>query len=440
MFRLWIIEKDKDNYQLFWNSDKYSTYEPLFIINKHLLIDFTKEWEIFIHRIYPLKKLKTKSDWEREVIPQFYQKSQLLSNILFQDHYEVFIKTILNHTKILFILEQEISNLPLEILIYKEKSNNDFDCLYQNFKIFRQIRINPTKIKNSYKNNSNNFMIYIQDINLSYVHKELNSLLDILKKNHIPKLLINNNITKIKFLEKLTNSKYFHFIGHMSKNEIILNQEIIKKEEIESLNLSNLKIVFLNSCKSTYQNDDISYLAKSFIIAGTKHIVGFQNIIDDEIAEFISSSFWKSYFRNLQPIEDIIYEIKQTIINEKGKLEPALFLLQYYGTSEKEIPYNKKSYKIKKQHLLTLLLFLLIFIGTFFIPIFFTPQIQKEAFRTNTTKKENPSQLEKTIERFLSTPHPFYDLQEKRKIIKEILGKNITENEKIKLIENEIYH
>lgn len=445
MFKIWLLEKNSEEYQCFWENIELYSYQNIVIIPKEILSSFLREWEVFLHRIYPLKKKKDIKKWSSEVLPVFYKKSFFLHKLLFKEHSEeimaIFQKLYKNHiNKIIFILDSFVVNLPFELLLMENKNEKEFICIYENFCIVRQIRMQGIIQKNEGKR-SEDFIILNLASKLKSTKEELGNLKNIIKKFNINyKEFSQYNFKVSHFLESLATAKYFHYVGHSTEKGFGIGKEIISGEILSSLNLRNLEIIFLNSCDSTYYSGEFSNILLGLMKGGVKNIIGYNNIIEDEISSFISEKFWKQVLKGDQTISEILLNIKKMIIEKYGKLEPANYLLQYYG----EFKENPTVPTSRRKKILISIFILLIFFFAFAIFFWNSNKNSNKILDSQENKKINEiqkkqSKLKEVIQIFLTKPHPFYTTEEKKKIIDEILKKSITEEEKIILLKNEIY-
>lgn len=445
MFKIWLIEKNSEEYQCFWESIEFHSYQNIVIIPKEILSSFLKEWEVFLHRIYPLKKKKDIKKWNSEILPVFYEKSFFLHRTLFKEHSEeimnIFQQLYKNqmHT-IIFILDSFVVNLPFELLLMQNKNQEEFTCIYENFCIIRKIRMQGIIQKREEKR-SKVFIILNLASELQYTKEEVRNLKNIIKKFNINyKEFSEYNFKISHFLESLSIAKYFHFVGHSTQKGFGIGEEIISGDILSSLDLSNLEIIFLNSCDSTYYSEEFSNILLGFMKGGVKNVIGYNNIIEDEVSSFISKKFWEQVLKGDQTISEILLNIKKMIIKKYGKLDPANYLLQYFG----EFKENRKNQTYNRKKILMTIFILFIFLLIF--GVFFwnynknsnnTLNLQENNKKDQIQKKQ--SKLEEVIQIFLTKPHPFYTMEEKKKIIDEILKKSITDEEKIILLKNEIY-
>ena len=122
---------------------------------------------------------------------------------------------------------------------------------------------------------------------------------------------------------RLESAKFFHFTGHgyggiKSNGGLVLGDapgspgaSMLSYSLIRGLNLSGLRLAFLNCCQSghakSYPGNIATDISSSFLDAGTNYVVASVNNVDDFFAYQFASSFYKHLFNNNWSIVDAFY-------------------------------------------------------------------------------------------------------------------------------------
>ncbi|MCW7498471.1 CHAT domain-containing protein [Leptospira levettii] len=382
-----------------------------------------------------------------------------------------------NISNLTVITEPNLIEVPFEILMYKNTFIGD------TIKITRKLILDLVPPSNKKGNSA--FFIFDDKSNLNITESTIREEQEIKKLSNKNKFIsMKTSVLKsTRFKEELATCKYFHFAGHLEKEKFQFNEAVtIQSNEIQKWNLSNIDIAYLNGCNGLSSSQSMHSLGVAFIIAGVKSIAGFTYSIPTEEAERTGIRFWKSYFET-RSVEKSILSCKQQL----KKLEsPFRFTLINFGIPIQE---DKKHKKILNSfNVITI-------IATLFILLYqafkreepktvideVTPKIQAtEAISTkqskivkkqkhdkkvssvkveenirlelyekfaSTQKSNHPLEseinliqspsLKKEVNLFLNAEHPIYSFEEKIKVIKSILTKNINEANKEALIKNE---
>ncbi|GIW23681.1 MAG: hypothetical protein KatS3mg068_2688 [Candidatus Sericytochromatia bacterium] len=305
--------------------------------------NFILEWNERYEQIYYLKNNINQKQWEKQIYQFLIEKSNTLKQILFINDPFIYDE-FLQDKKVLFVLDQYTYLLPLEILTYKEK--NQIYFLYENTIIYRQIYIFNKEKPFFRGKQTKRFTIVIQDNSPEeklFFEKEQSIIKEYLIKNKKLQLEIVQNPDSETFLEKISHTNYLHYIGHSEKTGIELKDSFISYKHIIQMNLSYIKLIFLNSCESFYYDEESMGLAIAFVLAGAQNIISYRNIVENNVAIEITRLFYK-YYSKENDIANILLKLRNNIQKQYGRFEPALFSLTYHGTvdlKDKNVISNK---------------------------------------------------------------------------------------------------
>jgi CHAT domain-containing protein len=123
--------------------------------------------------------------------------------------------------------------------------------------------------------------------------------------------------------DSLESAKFFHFTGHgyggiKSNGGLVLGNtpgspgaSILSYSLIRGLNLSGLRLAFLNCCQSghakSYPGNIATDISSSFLDAGTHFVIASVNNVDDFFACRFASCFYSQLFNNNCSIVDAFY-------------------------------------------------------------------------------------------------------------------------------------
>jgi len=153
-----------------------------------------------------------------------------------------------------------------------------------------------------------------QDVNLDYAKDEFSSI-----NKYFNNVDVGcSSIAKNNIILSLESSRFFHYIGHgfggHSANGGLLlagvpgqpDCEILTFADIRKLNLSGMRLAFLNSCNSA---DSIKYagnigtdVASAFLDAGTQYVIATIRDIDD----FMSAEFARIFYMHFKNQDSIV--------------------------------------------------------------------------------------------------------------------------------------
>ncbi len=148
------------------------------------------------------------------------------------------------------------------------------------------------------------------------------------------KQLVGHGFTKNRFLEKISSTRYAHYSGHSYEDGLHFdNHTKIDEETIASFDLSNLQMIYFNSCSSA------TLLATTFLQAGVKEVVGFLGDVRNEVAMEAGKVFWTEFLRNRSAF-NAVSKVRKSLEMKFGKAYPGSYQLVYFGESRKPVLFN----------------------------------------------------------------------------------------------------
>ncbi|TGM44615.1 CHAT domain-containing protein [Leptospira biflexa] len=421
--------------ECFWEEkqNQFGTVEKTTPFSGQLLKEFQNDWSIFVERILSQNPKK------EEFLDKLGKKSDSLEQIVFGNT-TPFWRMPGFSGKIEFLVDPEFSPIPWEIL----RTNNGY--LFQNSNFKRGIRIQKNQKEVTKKTNSALIICNPVKPNLeNTVNEECATLYPLLEKKLPLRILKQNHLTKIRFIEELNSVKYIHYAGHTEKNGIpIPGNQFISMDEIASRSLSHLDLVFFNSCYSSFDSIDQSGLTTSFLKAGAKQVIGFLYPVETNLAKEIGISFWK-YFLESKNTEKSLEKIRKQLQKGSGKeIITAISLVQFSTIAPNPLP--KRIFQLTFS--LLLLLFFLIFtrespqknedipldlkfpriegLSQKQLPTFPQEPRSKDPLVLRIQKITNPEFRKKAL-LFLETKHALLDDSHKREILESIFSEDSSE-------------
>lgn len=425
-----IIAKPNHQAEVLWE-DFANPFQPVEIIctvEEKALQVFQKDWEQFISRIM------LNSPSLNECKEKLIKKSVSLEQIVFGNRNlpwkhpkfkeEIFLQT-----------DPEFTAYPWEILT----TNGLFFFEKENF--YRGIR---SEIHTSEKQEGTTFLLIenpVLDNLKESVKSEGRGITEIFEdvKNQTFVRLKSEQFKLTRFWDEITSASYLHYAGHAEKGKIPLPEEgLFLGEEIGRAKLTNLKIVFLNSCHSAFEGENTSGLATQFLKSGASYVLGFLTPVETAIAEKIGTDFWLAYQKSQKP-RLAYHQVKRNLRN--GSVRDYISSLSFVCFS----PVDKKK---SKNLLLTLVIciFLLLVLFTFHWAKGTSPTVPKKEEkslpettpREETQKQQLPRLKDKIaslkdqtfktkINDFLKEENPFLNQDEKMRILEEVFATNGTE-------------
>lgn len=421
--------------ECFWEEkqNQLETIERTTPFSGQLLKEFQADWSMFVERILSQNPKK------EEFLDKLGKKSDSLEQIVFGDTIPIW-RTPGFQGKIELLVDPEFSPIPWEIL----RTTNGYLFQDRNFK--RGIRIQKNEKQISKKTNAALIICNPVKPNLENTVNEECAILYPLLEEKLPlRVLKQNHLTKIRFIEEIGTVKYLHYAGHTEKNGIpIPNNQFISMNEISSRSLGHLDLVFFNSCYSSFDSVEQSGLTTSFLKAGAKQVIGFLYPVETNLAKEIGISFWKDFLVT-KKAEKSLEKIKKQLLKGEGKeIITAISLVQFSTLIPNPLPKRILS-------LVTGLLLVLFF-------LIFTREIPKETAKqeegidsvesvkkTQTGSRPSKRQtipydpllqrihtivhpeFKKQALLFLQTKHALLDDSQKREILESILSSESSE-------------
>ncbi len=425
-----IIAKPNQQGEVLWE-DSANSFHPVEIIcpiEKNTLQVFQKDWEQFLSRL--MSNAPSLSECKEKLI----KKSMSLEQIVFGNRdlpwkhpkfkEEIFLQT-----------DPEFTVYPWEILT----SNGLFFFEKENF--YRGIR---SENHTSEKREGTSFLLIenpVLETLISSVKSEGRRISEIFEDQKEQKIvrLKSEQFKLARFWDEISTASYLHYAGHAEKGKIPLPEEGLSLgEEIGRARLSNLKIVFLNSCHSAFEGENTSGLATQFLKSGASYVLGFLTPVETEIAEKIGNDFWVAYQKTHKP-RLAFHKVQRSLRNGSAR---------EYTSSLSFVCFSPEDKKTSKNMILTLLIcsFLLLVLFTFHwirgnsVPVSNseekslpkTDRSKQNHQKNQTNLKEKIASLKdqkfKTkISQFLKEENPFLDQNEKLRILEEVFATDGTE-------------
>ncbi|MCZ8154613.1 MAG: CHAT domain-containing protein [Leptospira sp.] len=428
-------KSDVNDAEILWEDTKnpFSPVEIICPIDGKSLQLFRKDWDHFLNRLIASNPTK------QEFRDKLQKKSQSLEQIIFGNR-SLPWKNSNFKSEIFLQTDPEFTSFPWEIFT----TNEIFFFEYKLF--YRGIR-STSRVSEISKGNA--FLLIenpvLKELETS-VKREGKLISEIFEdQQKIPFKRIKADQWKLtKFWEEITDSAYLHYAGHTEKEGIpIQKDDVILGEEIGRAKLSNLKVVFLNSCHSAYEGWETSGLASQFLKAGAQYVLGFLTPVETEVAEQIGKEFWTFYLKSKNPRASYL-KVKENLQNADSKRLASSLSFVCFSPEQKK----SKSNLIFAFVLSLLLLFCLITISYFrkseikssdqFIPtdsILPSVNSKEQNGQTRQSILTKISEIKDPIFRskaksFWVEDHPFLTKEERRNILEEIL--NSDGNEEVK--------
>ncbi|MDF3819227.1 CHAT domain-containing protein [Leptospira sp. 96542] len=413
--------------ECYWDTNLHSSVEIVFKFSGSTLFAFLDEWNVFVRRI--LSNPCSKSEFYEKLS----KKSETLEQIIFGNaepfwRLPGFPKTIqISH-------DPEFSAVPWEIL----KTADGF--LFENIEFSRVLRIDTKPYKQSIS--KQNFLI-VANPQLEHlansVYEECATLTDLIQNKFPLKVLKKSNVSKIRMIEEITQAKYLHYVGHTEKQGIpFTKNDFLTTEEISNQNHSNLDLVFVNSCYSSFDDRNQFGITSSFLKAGAKEVIGFLFPVETTLAKKMGIEFWNHYLKKKNS-KKIIFKIKsQLFAGTSSEIITAIGMIHF----------TKNEKKDSKKHFLGIFLMLIIS----FIILYFSTNNKNTAAK-HVEEDSSPETIVKPIEKkrildpllervraiqdpefrkeailFLKSKHEFLDDSHKRELLNSILDSNTTED------------
>jgi hypothetical protein len=271
--------------------DENSHEEIINPIPKARFEEFRESWRSLIVRVQTLSSTEFLRSSD-ELSDLLNKKSNLLSQMIGWDPLSFL-------TKLIIISDSGIPELPFEILPYKSGYLVDYVLIIRNVRRYgkqlgHKIAEQILYVKHSESKNILKYSLSREEVNLTKVLQKLKSPLLVLK---------DRTMRPTRFLEELLVSKYFIYCGHLDPANIPFSTEApISSKEIAKMDLTQLKLVFLNGCSGFQTIDETFSLAQGFLTAGAEFIIGFSEPVKTVDAETASVLFWTKFIetRNIE--------------------------------------------------------------------------------------------------------------------------------------------
>ena len=315
-----VLAREQKAEIFFQTRSKASPVESIHKVSTSIILDYIESWQNWLKQIDALSYALPEKDIN--YLDRFNEFSKSLSSILFGNFSIPF-----SHETV-WILDKEFMELPVEIL--KDSPKQIF---YRNI---RSTQVPPSDkvgedllfIENHYDAEK-----LLEELNGERI--EITEFWDLKKISY--RELIGVSCTRARFIEKITSAKVVHYSGHSFEDGLwFIDESHLGISDISSLNLSNLKLVSLNSCSSAIG------LARGFLEAGVRECVGFLGPVRNDISREAGTIFWDYYLKSgsaslsSQKVRDVLQ-------SRHGIGYPAAFQFVHFG-----IPKQRKLYEGKK--------------------------------------------------------------------------------------------
>ncbi|MCW7471487.1 CHAT domain-containing protein [Leptospira kanakyensis] len=394
-----------------------------------ILNEFQKDWSQFVERVLAHNPSK------EEFLEKLGKKADSLEQIVFGKTLP-FWRNPKNIGSIQLLIDPEFSPLPWEIL----RTQKGF--LFQDENYRRGIRIDTIQKENTNKTNSVLLVCNPVKSNLvATVNEECSQLFPILEKKLNLRILKDNNLTRVRFIEEMGSVKYLHYAGHTEKKGIPLGaNDFLYTKEIAGHSFSNLDLVFFNSCHSSFDSTEQTGLTTSFLNAGAKEVIGFLFPVETNLAKSIGIKFWDSFLKSKNS-HNSLAKIRKSLYNGSAQEIITAISLVHFSTEEQKP-------KIRKSLAITIVLFVLFFcivllrekkepikVDNFEVsePKSFPTKkrivesgLPKDPLLERISQLKN-SEFRKMALQFLKTKHEFLDDTQKKELLESILSEKSSE-------------
>ena len=306
---------------------RFLPFESKNAVPKKLLHDFQLDWVSFYWQAQELRRNAPLSkNVDREIVASLRKKASYLTSCLIKKN-EYFWERL--QEPVLFSVDAEFANLPFEVLRIGDQ------YLYELVPVIRQIRGKRSFEREAKKKNRQLLCVLNPDDSEeleTFIQKEKNILERFLSRQKISSQILKGKMIRPQLLlEELHAHEYVHFAGHTDKKGIPLSgEEYLPAEHIADLNLSNIKLIFMNSCYSSSQGKRYDSLSQAFVKAGVENYIGFNLPIGNTLAHFIADRFW-ALFQKSDDIPAILFQIRNEIKSKFGEAELGGIILNGFG-------------------------------------------------------------------------------------------------------------
>ncbi|TGL45919.1 CHAT domain-containing protein [Leptospira perdikensis] len=409
--------------------DQFGTVEKTTKFSGEVLVEFQKDWSLFVERIL------SQNPSREEFLEKLGKKSDSLEQIVFGNS-NPFWRSPGFRGSIQILVDPEFSSLPWEIL----RTHRGF--LFQDSEFRRGIRI--TFIQKENLQRTNGILLVCNPVKtnlISSVTEECKSLYPILETKLPLRILKENNLTRVRFIEETNSVKYLHYAGHTEKKGIPLGEkDFLNTNDLAVHSFSNLNLVFINSCYSSFDSYEQSGLTTSFLKAGAKEVIGFLFPVESSLAKEIGIKFWK-YFLSSKNSHKSITKIRKSLYKGSAKEIITAISLVHFSTQKQTNIYKRI---IGITVVLLFLFFFIVFSDNRKEPIkvenldTLEPTtvaerktkeqvvLQKDVLLNRISQLKNP-EFRKMAFSFLKTKHEFLDDSQKRELLETIFSKENSE-------------
>ncbi|GAB4421917.1 MAG: hypothetical protein OHK0011_00040 [Turneriella sp.] len=155
-------------------------------------------------------------------------------------------------------------------------------------------------------------------------------------KNRMRIATDSGNAGAAMFLSHLQEADAVHFSGHASATEIPLPDGArLLPDDMAELNLSHVRVVFLNACDSARQKRDAApSFASVFVRAGVANFIGYARPVPNKVAETVAAVFWSNFLRGA-PAHLAIAKVREEL-RKSADIGAYRFFIQHFGNFEVE--------------------------------------------------------------------------------------------------------
>lgn len=409
--------------------DQLGTVERTIKFSGRLLSEFQMDWALFVERVL------AQNPGKEEFLEKLGKKSDTLEQIIFGKSLPIWRNPGFQGS-IQLLIDPEFSPVPWEIL----RTHKGF--LFQDREYRRGIRIDTIPKETHQKLDSILLVCNPVKPNLiATVKEECALLFPILEKKLNLRILKENHLTRVRFIEEISSVRYLHYAGHTEKKGIPLGaNDFLYSKEISEHSFSNLHLVFLNSCHSSFDSIELSGLTTSFLKAGAKEVIGFLFPVETNMAKTIGIQFWDSYLNSKNSYKTLA-KIRKNLYNGSSIEIITAISLVHFSTQE---PKSKFRQLLGLTFVLFVLLFCIVFSGEKKEPIkvenFEESEPKSVVAKKRKTEVVSPkdplvdkisrlknSEFRKMAVQFLRTKHEFLDDSQRRELLESILSKENSE-------------
>lgn len=409
--------------------EQFGTVERTTKFSGKLLGEFQKDWALFAERVLSQNPNK------EEFLDKLAKKSDSLEQIVFGKSLP-FWRNPGFQGSIQLLIDPEFSPIPWEIL------RTDKGFLFQNKDYRRGIRIDTIQKENSQKADSILLVCNPVKPNLiATVNEECSILFPLFEKKMSLRILKETQLTRVRLTEEISSVKYLHYAGHTEKKGIPLGaNDYLYSKEISGHSFSNLHLVFLNSCHSSFDSIEQSGLTTSFLKAGAKEVIGFLFPVETNMAKAIGINFWDSYLKSKNSHQSLAKIRKNLYKGSSKEIITAISLVHF--STQKQLNLSKRTIGIT--FVLLSLLICIVFWDNRKEPIQLENSeiseskpilnkktkepvvLPKDALMDRISQLKN-SEFRKMAASFLKTKHEFLDDTQKRELLESILSNENSE-------------